>query len=79
MYTRIYPATIIEVLDYASLLKAWRLYGDSSSVVAHFIVHEPLTPSEFRQLPEGLRSRLGPHERAVAWLEQLFSLHDSRK
>lgn len=52
------PRPSIEVQDHKNLLAAWRLYGGPVSLVGRFIVEKPLTASQLRRLPLGLRDRL---------------------
>jgi hypothetical protein len=56
-YMRISLASI-EVLNHKSLLDAWRIYGGPGSRFESFTVRRPLTSSQVRRLPAGLRERL---------------------
>lgn len=48
----------IDALNHKSLIFAWRVYGVPCSLVRTFTVRTPLTASQFRRLPAGLRDRL---------------------
>jgi len=77
--TRIKQAVTIAVADYESLLVAWRMHGGPrDSVALRFIVAEPLTDSEFRQLPNALKGLIDSPDDSVAFLEWLYSLEDPR-
>jgi hypothetical protein len=48
----------IEVHTHKDLLAAWRLYGGPGTLVGSFTVRKPLTETQLRRLPGGLRKRL---------------------
>ena len=56
-YMRFNPATVT-VPNHKNLLAAWKQYGGPLSVVGRFIVEKPLTESQLRRLPKGLRELL---------------------
>jgi hypothetical protein len=57
-YMLIHALTTVEVLDHKGLLAAWKLYGGPLTLVGGFRVCNPLTASQIRRLPSGLRDRL---------------------
>jgi hypothetical protein len=57
LYTRVTLATI-EVHDHRSLLEAAKMYRPALGLIGCFKVDKPLTPAQFRRLPNGLRKRL---------------------
>jgi hypothetical protein len=56
-YMRFNSATI-KVPNHKNLLAAWKQYGGPLSLVGRFIVEKPLTASQLRRLPKGLRELL---------------------
>jgi hypothetical protein len=57
-YMLIHALTTVEVLDHKGLLAAWKLYGGPLTLVGCFRALKPLTASQIRRLPSGLRDRL---------------------
>jgi hypothetical protein len=56
-YCRIESASTVTVPSLKSLLAAWRLYGHTG-LVRTFVCEQPLTASQPRRLPRGLREAL---------------------
>ena len=57
-YMLVRASATVEVLDHKGLLVAWRLYGGLDTLVGSFRSLKPLTASQIRRLPSGLRDRL---------------------
>jgi hypothetical protein len=59
-FMNIRALTTIEAPDHKGLLTAWKLYRGPLALVlvGRFIVKKPLTASQHRRLPKGLRERL---------------------
>jgi hypothetical protein len=57
-YMLVDASATVEVLDHKGLLAAWKLYGGPLTLVGSFRVCKPLTASQIRRLPSGLRDRL---------------------
>jgi hypothetical protein len=57
-YLKITGGASIESDNYRGLRVAWKTYGGPLCLVRSFTVREPLTASQLRRLPKGLRARL---------------------
>jgi hypothetical protein len=56
MFAKITRGTTIEVQNLKMLLFAWRTYD--RSLIARYLVREPLTEKQLSKLPAGLRERV---------------------
>jgi hypothetical protein len=78
---RLSKSATIEVPDHNSLLGAWRTYGGVGPFcpVGRFIVKKPLTASQLKRLPNGLRQLISyPDGLGVSWFDELYRLEDPR-
>ena len=57
-YMLVDASATVEVRDHKGLLAAWKLYGGPLTLVGSFRTLKPLTASQIRRLPSGLRDRL---------------------
>jgi len=58
MSYRVTRAATVEVPNLHSLLAAWKTYGGPGTLVGRFVVRKPLTASQLRRLPRGLKAQL---------------------
>jgi len=73
----VHPLTVITVKDHKGLRQAWKRYGGAFPLVGEFVVRKPLTESQLRRLPEGLRALVRTAD-DVSFLERLYRLPDPR-
>jgi hypothetical protein len=78
-FVEIQITTTVTVHDYRSLLAAWKRFGGPRSLVGRYIyVGKPLTESQLRRLPAGLRDKIRYPEDPLDFLERMFALEDPR-